>query len=80
MKTGIHPEYKAARIICACVNIIENRSTVEVIHVEICSSSHPIVTGRQKLVDTAGRVEKVRAKYGLADEATEEKPESAVEA
>ena len=80
MKTGIHPEYKDARIICACGNIIETRSTVEEIHVEICSSCHPFFTGRQKLVDTAGRVEKFRAPYGLADEATEEKAESAVEA
>ena len=80
MKTGIHPEYKGARIICACGNIIETRSTVEEIHVEICSSCHPFFTGRQKLVDTAGRVEKFRAKYGLAEEATEEKAASAVEA
>ena len=80
MKTGIHPENKAARIICACGNIIETRSTVEEIHVEICSSCHPFFTGRQKLVDTAGRVEKFRAKYGLTEEATEEKAESTVEA
>ena len=64
MKTGIHPEYQAARIVCACGNIIETRSTVPEIHVEICSSCHPFFTGRQKLVDTAGRVEKFRAKYG----------------
>jgi large subunit ribosomal protein L31 len=84
MKSGIHPEYKAARIICACGNTIETRSTVEEIHVEICSSCHPFFTGRQKLVDTAGRVEKFRAKYGLkgegAEETTEESVESAVEA
>ncbi|HYO46735.1 MAG TPA: 50S ribosomal protein L31, partial [Gemmatimonadota bacterium] len=48
MKSGIHPEYKAARIICACGNTIETRSTVEEIHVEICSSCHPFFTGRQK--------------------------------
>ncbi|HUF88780.1 MAG TPA: 50S ribosomal protein L31 [Gemmatimonadota bacterium] len=92
MKPGIHPEYKAARIVCACGNAIETRSTVEEIHVEICSSCHPFFTGRQKLIDTAGRVEKFRAKYGLsggtADEAVdeagadteEESEESAVEA
>lgn len=92
MKPGIHPEYKAARIVCACGNAIETRSTVEEIHVEICSSCHPFFTGRQKLIDTAGRVEKFRAKYGLseapADEALdetaadteEENEESAVEA
>jgi len=68
MKPGIHPEYKAARIVCACGNAIETRSTVEEIHVEICSSCHPFFTGRQKLIDTAGRVEKFRAKYGLSGE------------
>lgn len=77
MKPGIHPEYKAARIVCACGNAIETRSTVEEIHVEICSSCHPFFTGRQKLIDTAGRVEKFRAKYGLS-EAAEEAVEEAV--
>jgi large subunit ribosomal protein L31 len=82
MKPGIHPEYQAARIVCACGNIIETRSTVPEIHVEICSSCHPFFTGRQKLVDTAGRVEKFRAKYGkrgAAEEAATPE-ESAVEA
>ena len=55
--------------------MIETRSTVEEIHVEICSSCHPFFTGRQKLVDTAGRVEKFRAKYGIPGETAEEKPE-----
>ena len=67
MRSGIHPEYVDARIICACGNIIETRSTVEEIHVEICSNCHPFFTGKQKLVDTAGRVEKFRAKYGIED-------------
>jgi len=86
MKSGIHPEYKAARIVCACGNVIETRSTVEEIHVEICSSCHPFFTGRQKLVDTAGRVEKFRAKYGMSGESraaeanAEEGAGSAVEA
>ena len=65
MKKEIHPEYVDARIVCACGNVIETRSTVAEIHVEICSSCHPFFTGRKKLVDTAGRVEKFRAKYGL---------------
>lgn len=64
MKKDIHPQYVDARIVCACGNIIETRSTVAEIHVEICSSCHPFFTGKQKLVDTAGRVEKFRAKYG----------------
>lgn len=72
MKSGIHPEYKQARIVCACGNVIETRSTVEEIHVEICSNCHPFFTGKQKLVDTAGRVEKFRAKYGLGGEEEEE--------
>ncbi|MBW3661199.1 MAG: 50S ribosomal protein L31 [Gemmatimonadetes bacterium] len=75
MKTDIHPEYKEARIVCACGNVIETRSTVEEVHVEICSNCHPFFTGKQKLIDTAGRVEKFRAKYGL-----EEKSEEAEEA
>ncbi|HWC06219.1 MAG TPA: 50S ribosomal protein L31 [Gemmatimonadota bacterium] len=67
MKKDIHPGYVDARIVCACGNIIETRSTVAEIHVEICSSCHPFFTGKQKLVDTAGRVEKFRAKYGKRD-------------
>ncbi len=66
MKADIHPEYADARIICACGSIIETRSTKPEIHVEICSSCHPFFTGKQKLIDTAGRVEKFRAKYGRA--------------
>jgi len=80
MKSGIHPEYKDARIVCACGNTIETRSTIEEIHVEICSSCHPFFTGKQKLVDTAGRVEKFRAKYGRKEETVEEGAEAAVEA
>ena len=65
MREGIHPKYGAARIICSCGHVIETRSTVPEIHVEICSSCHPFFTGQQKLVDTAGRVERFRRKYGL---------------
>ncbi|MEE9550365.1 MAG: 50S ribosomal protein L31 [Candidatus Binatia bacterium] len=65
MKTAIHPEYKAATVTCACGNIIETRSTVQKIHVEICSNCHPFFTGKQKLMDSAGRVEKFRKKYKL---------------
>jgi large subunit ribosomal protein L31 len=66
MKEGIHPEYKTAVVSCACGNTFETRSTLESIHVEICSRCHPFFTGRQKLVDTAGRVERFRRKYGDA--------------
>jgi len=64
MKKGIHPEYKPATIVCSCGNEVETRSTQEEIHVEICAVCHPFYTGRQKLVDTAGRVERFKRKYG----------------
>ncbi|HMA76327.1 MAG TPA: 50S ribosomal protein L31 [Candidatus Krumholzibacteriaceae bacterium] len=64
MKKGIHPDYKKTTITCVCGNVIETRSTKEDIHVEICSSCHPFFTGKQKLVDTAGRVERFHRKYG----------------
>jgi len=65
MKDGIHPRYEKASIVCACGNVIETRSTVPAIHVEICSACHPFFTGKQKLVDTAGRVERFQRKYGI---------------
>jgi large subunit ribosomal protein L31 len=64
MKENIHPNYAAAKIICACGSIIETRSTRPEIHVELCSACHPFYTGKQKLVDTAGRVERFRKKFG----------------
>jgi large subunit ribosomal protein L31 len=64
MKEGIHPRYDKCAIVCACGNVIETRSTKESIHVEICSACHPFFTGKQKLVDTAGRVERFNRKYG----------------
>ena len=64
MKKDIHPKYKKTRIVCLCGNVIETRSTQEEIHVEICSCCHPFFTGKQKLVDTAGRVERFQRKYG----------------
>ena len=64
MRKGIHPDYKVAKVTCACGNSFETRSTVEKLNVEICSACHPFFTGKQKLVDTAGRVEKFLRKYG----------------
>lgn len=64
MKSEIHPEYKVTTVACACGNTFETRSTVESLHVEICSACHPFFTGKQKLVDSAGRVEKFLKKYG----------------
>ncbi len=66
MKKEIHPEYFACRVTCACGNIIETYSTKKEFRVEICSKCHPFFTGKQKLVDTAGRVEKFEMKYGRA--------------
>ena len=68
MKTGIHPKYDFCTVKCACGNTFETRSTVGDISVEICSSCHPFFTGKQKLVDTAGRVEKYRRKYNIKGE------------
>ncbi len=65
MRQGIHPEYHDTKITCVCGNVIDVGSTVKDLHVEICSNCHPFFTGRQKLVDTAGRVERFRRKYGL---------------
>jgi large subunit ribosomal protein L31 len=64
MKDKIHPKYFETTIRCACGNEIKTRSTVKDIRVEICSACHPFFTGKQKFVDTAGRVEKFMRKYG----------------
>lgn len=64
MKQGIHPEYKAVQVHCACGNRFETRSTADDIHVEICSVCHPFYTGKQRLMDTAGRVERFRQRWG----------------
>ena len=63
MKKGIHPKYVKAQIICACGSVIDTTSIKEVIHVDICSACHPFFTGKQKLVDSEGRVEKFKKKY-----------------
>ncbi len=63
MKKGIHPQYKEATVVCGCGNTFKTRSTKERIAVEICSACHPFYTGKQRFVDTAGRVEKFNRKY-----------------
>lgn len=65
MKKGIHPQFVDAVIKCACGNEIRTRSIKKELSVEICSRCHPFFTGKQKLVDSAGRVERFRKKYGL---------------
>lgn len=68
MKEKIHPKYFETTITCACGNVINTRSTVKNIRVEICSACHPFFTGKQKLIDTAGRVERFRRKYRSLEE------------
>jgi len=63
MKQGIHPKYNKSTITCACGNVIETRSTAPDIQVEICSNCHPFYTGKQKLVDSGGRVERFNRRY-----------------
>ena len=67
MRDGIHPKYNLTKITCACGNVIETRSTTKDIKVEICSACHPFFTGKQKLVDTAGRIERFRKKYNIKE-------------
>jgi large subunit ribosomal protein L31 len=73
LKEKIHPKYYETTITCACGNVIQTRSTVKDIHVEICSACHPFFTGKQKLIDSAGRVERFLKKY--RKEKKEEKTE-----
>ena len=72
MKSGIHPKYEKTIIKCVCGNEIETRSTVKDISIEICSNCHPFFTGKQKLVDTAGRIERFKKKYKIKDDIAEE--------
>ena len=63
MKPDLHPVYPAARVTCACGNVVETKSTRGSFNVEICSNCHPFFTGKYKLVDTAGRIDRFRKKY-----------------
>jgi large subunit ribosomal protein L31 len=73
MKAAIHPAYDEIRVVCACGNSFTTRSTHKGdLHVEICSACHPFFTGKQKLLDTAGRVERFRRKYAKSDAAKAE--------
>jgi len=65
MKQGIHPKYQKVTVTCACGNRIETGSTKPEIRLELCSACHPFFTGKQKLVDTAGRIERFQRRYGL---------------
>lgn len=68
MKEGIHPEYKACKVHCACGTEYEVLSSTEATSIDICAACHPFFTGKQKLVDTEGRVDRFRRRYGLGNE------------
>ncbi len=66
MKAEIHPNYSEISITCSCGNAFQTRSTLDKeLHIDVCSECHPFYTGKQKIVDTAGRVDKFRQKYGI---------------
>ncbi|MCI0513799.1 50S ribosomal protein L31 [candidate division KSB1 bacterium] len=80
MKEKIHPEYKLSTVTCACGNSFQTRSTIGDLRIEICSACHPFFTGKQKLVDSAGRVEKFMKKYrSTADNLTPTRKEKEAE-
>lgn len=64
MKQGIHPDYMVAKVSCACGSTFETMGTQDEVHLDICSVCHPFYTGKQRLVDTAGRVDRFKKKYG----------------
>ena len=69
MKTDIHPQYLETKVTCSCGNTFTTRSVKEELHVELCNQCHPFYTGKQKLVDTGGRVERFQKKYGKGSSA-----------
>ena len=68
MKEGIHPKYEQTKIVCACGEVIETGSTKENLRIDVCSKCHPFYTGKQKLVDTGGRVDRFNKKFGLSSD------------
>ena len=72
MKAEIHPKYEKATVTCGCGNTFETRSTAGDIRTEICSACHPFYTGKQRITDTEGRVEKFMAKYGMKEKKDEQ--------
>ena len=81
MREGIHPKYEEVAVRCACGNEIHTRSTKADMHVDVCSNCHPYFTGEQRIVDTAGRVERFRRRYARAqpDQQEDEAPETSAE-
>ncbi len=80
MKEAIHPDYKPAKVVCACGNVIETRSTRGDFHIEICSACHPFFTGKQKIMDTAGRIERFKTRYASQPAKAAEAPKKAAPA
>src|SRR5215469_18944745 len=80
VKEKIHPKWFTATVVCACGNTFQTGSTLEKLHVEICSNCHPFFTGKQKFVDTEGRVEKFVTKYGTVESQKTKKARAAAEA
>jgi large subunit ribosomal protein L31 len=76
MKEGIHPEYVVAKVTCSCGNSFVTRSTRSEIHLELCSACHPFYTGKQKLVDTGGRVERFQRRYAKTAAAAPQRGEA----
>ncbi len=68
MKSGIHPTYETTTVVCGCGATWQTRSTKKNLRVEVCSACHPFFTGEQRIVDTAGRVERFRRRFGMAEE------------
>jgi len=79
MKTEIHPEYFQTHVTCSCGNTFTTRSTKSELHVELCNKCHPFYTGKQKLVDTGGRVERFQRKYAKRAQAPAAEPETPAE-
>ena len=67
MKTAIHPKYEATSVRCSCGNVFTTRSTAKEMHLELCNECHPFFTGKQKLVDTGGRVDRFNRRYGTRE-------------
>ncbi len=80
MREGIHPDYKPTKVVCACGNVIETRSTRGDFHVDICAQCHPFFTGKQKILDTAGRIERFKTRYASSPAASTEAKKAAAPA
>jgi large subunit ribosomal protein L31 len=79
MRSGIHPDYVETKVTCSCGNTFTTRSTKEQMHVELCNQCHPFYTGKQKLVDTGGRVERFQRKYAKHTRARQEEAQAPAE-